>query len=411
MGSFPFFIAKRYVLSKKSTNAINVISAISVVGVTVATMALVVVLSVFNGFHDMVASLLTNFDPQLEVVPAKGKTIIADDPVITKIKAMDEIDVATECVEEMAMAVYNGKMMMVTMKGVEDNFADLTHISDILYGQDDFCLHAGVLEYAIPGIGIAQQLGTDVRWQNFMRIYAPQREGQLDMSDPESGFVLDSLALPGTVFAVGQAKCDRKYVLCSVAFARRLFGMQGEMTSLELRIKPEANIDRVKREIKKIAGDKFRVLDRFEQQADTFRIMQIEKILAYVFLTFILIVACFNIIGSISMLIIDKKYDVQTLRNLGATDSQISRIFLYEGRIISAIGAVIGVLLGLLLCLLQQQFGLVKMGNGGSFIINAYPVSVHYLDVLIIFVTVIIVGWVAVWYPVRYMSRRLLSQD
>ena len=212
--NFPYFIAKRYILSKKSTNAINIISGISVIGVTIATMALVVVLSVFNGFHDMVASLLTNFDPQLEIVPVKGKTITSDDPTITKIKKLDDVEIATECVEEMAMAVYNGKMMMVTMKGVEDNFADLTHIQDILYGTGDFCLHAGVLEYAIPGIGVAQQLGTDVRWQSYMRIYAPQREGQLDMSNPESGFVLDSLAIPGVVFAVGQAKCDKKYVLC-----------------------------------------------------------------------------------------------------------------------------------------------------------------------------------------------------
>lgn len=407
--NFPFFIAKRYILSKKSTNAINIISGISVIGVTIATMALVVVLSVFNGFHDMVASLLTNFDPQLEIVPVKGKTIVCDDHVITKIKKLDDVEVATECVEEMAMAVYNGKMMMVTMKGVEDNFADLTHIQDILYGTGEFSLHAGVLEYAIPGIGVAQQLGTDVRWQNYLRIYAPQREGQLDMSNPEDGFVLDSLAIPGVVFAVGQAKCDKKYILCSIDFARRIFNLQGEMSNLELRIKPEADFDKVKSEVKEIAGDKYKVLDRFEQQADTFRIMQIEKILAYVFLTFILIVACFNIIGSISMLIIDKKNDVETLRNLGATDKQISKIFLFEGRIISAIGAVIGVLLGLLLCLLQQEFGLVKMGDG-NFIVNAYPVSVHYFDVLIIFLTVIIVGWIAVWYPVRYMSKRLLEK-
>lgn len=407
--NFPLFIAKRYILSKKSTNAINIISGISVVGVTVATMALVVVLSVFNGFSDMVATFFTNFDPQLKVTPVTGKTIIADDPVVTEIKALDEIEVATECVEEMAMAVYNSKMMMVTVKGVEDNFAELTHIKDVLFGQEEFCLHAGALDYALMGAGVVQQLGTDVRWSDYLHIYAPQREGQLDMSNPESGFVVDSLLIPSTVFMVGHTKYDRQYILCPVAFARQLFGMQGEMTSLELRIKPEANFKAVKKEIKRIAGDRYQVLDRFEQQADTFRIMQIEKILAYVFLTFILIVACFNIIGSISMLIIDKKNDVQTLRNLGASDKQISSIFLFEGRIISAIGAILGILLGLLLCWMQQEFGLVKMGNAGNFIINAYPVSVHYLDVFIVLVTVLVVGWTAVWYPVRYMSKRLLE--
>ena len=404
----PLFIAKRYILSKKSTNAINIISAISVVGVTVATMALVVVLSVFNGFHDMVATLFTTFDPQLKVVPAKGKTIIADDPTITQIKALADIEVATECVEEMAMAVYNGKMMMVTLKGVEDNYAQLTNIEEILYGNNDFCLHAGVLDYAIQGIGVVQQLGTDVRCSDYLQIYAPQREGQLDMSNPESGFTVDSLMLPNSVFAVGQGKIDRQYILCPLPFARRIFGMQGEMTSLELRVKPDANLYLVKNEIKDIAGDRFKVLDRFEQQADTFRIMQIEKVIAYVFLTFILIVACFNIIGSISMLIIDKRTDVQTLRNLGASDSQIAKIFLFEGRIISATGSVLGILLGLLLCWLQQEYGLVKMGDAGNFIINAYPVSVHYLDVLVVFLTVLVVGWAAVWYPVRHICRRLL---
>ena len=406
--NFPLFIAKRYILSKKSTNAINIISAISVVGVTVATMALVVGLSVFNGFHDMVATLFTTFDPQLKVVPAKGKTSIADDPTITQIKALADIEVATECVEEMAMAVYNGKMMMITLKGVEDNYAQLTNIEEILYGNNDFCLHAGVLDYAIQGIGVVQHLGTDVRWSDYLQIYAPQREGQLDMSNPESGFTVDSLMLPNSVFAVGQGKIDRQYILCPLPFARRIFGMQGEMTSLELRVKPDANLYLVKNEIKDIAGDRFKVLDRFEQQADTFRIMQIEKVLAYVFLTFILIVACFNIIGSISMLIIDKRTDVQTLRNLGASDSQIAKIFLFEGRIISATGSVLGILLGLLLCWLQQEYGLVKMGDAGNFIINAYPVSVHYLDVLVVFLTVLVVGWAAVWYPVRHICRRLL---
>ena len=404
-----FFIAKRYILSKKSTNAINVISGISVIGVAVATMALVVVLSVFNGFHDMVATLFTNFDPQIEVVPAKGKSINADDPKLVQIKGMEEIDVATESVEEMALAVYNGRQAMVTVKGVEDNFAELTHISEILYGEGNFSLHAGVLEFAIPGIRLAQNLGTEVKWEDCLKIYAPQREGQLDMSDPESGFVVDSVITPRTVFAVGQSKYDKNYIITSIGFARRLFDMQGMISSLELRVKPGNDIQAVKKQIQQITGDDYKVLDRYEQQQDTFKIMQIEKVIAYIFLTFILIVACFNIIGSISMLIIEKKNDAQTLRNLGARDSQIVNVFMFEGRMISAIGAVVGIILGLLLCWLQQTYGLVKMGNGASYIVNAYPVSVHYTDVALIFVTVIIVGWLAVWYPVRYMSRRLLD--
>ncbi len=408
--NFPFFIAKRYILSKKSTNAINIISGISVVGVAVASMALVVVLSVFNGFHDMVASLLTNFDPQLKIVAVHGKTMPADDPALVRVKAMKEIEVATECVEDIVMAVYNGKQLMLTLKGVEDNFEQLTYINECLYGQGEFCLKAGVLEFGIMGAMAAQLMGSDTRWQDYLKVYAAQRTGQIDMTNPEEGFVVDSLMLPPLVFSVGQAKYDRNVLLAPVSFARRLFDMQGEMTSLELRLKKGEDIKAVKAKIQDVVGEKYKVLDRFEQQADTFRIMQIEKVLAYIFLTFILIVACFNIIGSISMLIIDKKEDVKTLRNLGANDKQISRIFLFEGRIITTIGASIGIIAGLLLCLLQQQYGLVKMGNAGSYIVNAYPVSVHYIDVAIVFITVIVVGWAAVWYPVKYMSNRLLDE-
>lgn len=182
------------------------------------------------------------------------------------------------------------------------------------------------------------------------------------------------------------------------------------MSALELRLKAGSDLDAVKAEMQKIAGGKYKVLDRYEQQEDTFRIMAIEKMIAYIFLTFILVVACFNIIGSLSMLIIDKKDDVVTLRNLGANDKQIARVFLFEGRMISLIGAVVGIAVGLLLCLLQQQYGFVRLGNSeGSFIVDAYPVSVHYWDVAVIFVTVIAVGWLAVWYPVRYLSKRLLG--
>ena len=407
--NFPLFIARRYILSKKSTNAINVISGISVAGITIATMALVVVLSVFNGFQDLVSTLLTNFDPQLKITAVTGKSMPADDPALLKVKSMPEIQVATESVEDLVVAVYNGRQVMLTLKGVEDNFAELTKISDCLYGNGDFCLHAGALEYGIVGARAAQLLGSDVHWKDYMKIYAAQREGQLDLSNPETGFVVDSLMLPPVVFSVGQSKYDKNVILAPIAFARRMFDMQGEMTSLELRLKEGESVDRVKAEIKSIVGDKYNVLDRYEQQADTFRIMQIEKVLAYVFLTFILIVACFNIIGSISMLIIDKKKDVETLRNLGASEKQISRIFLFEGRIITAIGAIVGIALGLLICWLQQQYGIVKMGTGGNYIVVAYPVSVHYIDVLIVFATVTIVGWIAVWYPVRHMSRKLLG--
>ena len=408
--NFPFYIARRYLFSKKSTNVINVISGISVVGVAVATMALVVTLSVFNGFHDLVASLFTSFDPQIEITPAEGKTAPADDPLLTKVRQLPQIEVATECVEDQALAVYEGRQAMVTIKGVDDNFDRLTHIREILLGDGSYELHAADMSYGIPGVRLADQLGTGYRYRSPMKIYAPRRQGQLDMSNPADGFVEDELFSPGVIFCVQQARYDKDYIITSINFTRNLFDQYGMLSSLELRLKPGSDFEAVKSQIKQICGERFHVKDRYEQQDDTFKIMKIEKLIAYIFLTFILMVACFNIIGSLSMLIIDKRNDVVTLRNLGANDRQITRIFLFEGRMISAFGAVIGILVGLLLCWIQQQFGVIALGSSaGSFIVNAYPVSVHPWDVVLIFVTVLVVGFLSVWYPVRYFSKRLLS--
>lgn len=410
--NFSFYVARRYMFSKKSVGAINVISFISVAGVAVGTMALVIVLSVFNGFHDLVASLFTNFDPQIEVVPVKGKTINADAPELDRIRHLDFVDVATDVVEDQAIAVYGDRQRMVTVMGVDENFDQLTNISDILYGDGDFTLRVANLYFGVPGIRLAQDLGLGARWADYLKIYAPVRRGQLtDLDTPTDGFVVDSLLSPGVVYAVNQNKYDRDRIITSIYFARQLFDQDGMLSSLQLRLKPGTDLSTAKREIKAAAGEKFRVLDRFEQQADTFRIMQIEKVLAYVFLTFILIVACFNIISSLSMLIIDKKNDINTLHNLGANDRQIQSIFLYEGRIISAVGALIGIGLGLALCGLQQAFGFVKMGeSSGTFIVNAYPVSVHYWDVLVVFITVILIGWAASWIPARRLRKQILNR-
>jgi len=408
--NFPFYIARRYLFSKKSTHAINVISAISVVGVAVATMALVVTLSVFNGFHDMVASFFTQMDPQLKVTPVKGKTAPVDDPILTKIRQLPQVEVATECLEDQALAVYGDRQLMVKVKGVEDNFDSLTHIREILEGDGSFELHAADMNYGIPGLGVAYLLGMGYTYDNPLKIYAPKREGQLDLANPMEGFVEDELYSPGVLFAMKQSKYDKNYILTSIDFTRKLFAQDGMLSSLELRLKPGSDFDAVKSEMKQLAGDKYYVRDRYEQQEDTFRIMKIEKLIAYIFLTFILMIACFNIIGSLSMLIIDKRDDVVTLRNLGASDRQITRIFLFEGRMISVIGALIGIAIGLLLCWLQQQYGFVRLGSSeGSFVVDAYPVSVHPTDIVLIFITVVAVGFLSVWYPVRYFAKRLLS--
>mgnify|MGYP001043182601 CR=1 FL=1 len=408
--NFPFYIARRYLFSRKSHHAINIISAISVCGVALATTALVCTMSVFNGFQDLVASFFTAIDPQLKVIPAKGKTVASDVPALTALKDYPDLTAYTEVLEDNALVISGEHQAMVTVKGVDDNFARTADLDKLLYGDGSFTLHADVLEYGIPGIQLAIQLGLGTHFDTPLQVYAPQKGEQVNLSNPAESFTRNELYSPGVVFAVQQAKYDAGYILTSLRFARDLFGQQGRISAVELKLKEGTDVHRAQKEIQALLGGEFIVKDRYEQQDDVFRIMKVEKLIAYLFLTFILLVACFNIIGSISMLIIDKKADVRTLRNLGATDSQIIRIFLFEGRLISGFGALAGIALGLLLCYLQQTFGLITLGkSSGSFVIDAYPVSVRPWDVVTVFFTVLLVSYGALWYPVRYLSKRLLD--
>lgn len=407
--NFPFYIARRYLFSKKSHNAINVISAISVCGVALATLALICTLSVFNGFQDLVASFFTAFDPELKVTAVRGKVFDGQDPRVLALKQMPEVEVYSESLEDNAMVQYQGRQAMAVIKGVEDNFDRLTPIDSILFGRGDLMLHDEVADYAIPGIQLLSSLGSGIRFLDPLEVYAPKRGAKVNVANPSTAFVSGNLFSSGLVFAVNQEKYDASYILTSLAFARRLFQYDTEVSAVNLRLSPDADIDAVKKEVQERLGADFRVQDRYEQQADTYRIMRVEKLISYLFLTFILVIACFNVIGSLSMLIIDKCEDVVTLRNLGASDSQIVRIFLFEGRMISFFGAFVGVALGLFLCWLQQAFGLIRLGNSGSFVVDAYPVSVEAMDVLVVFVTVLLVGFLSVWYPVRYLSKRLLK--
>ena len=408
--NFPFYIARRYLFSKKSHHAINVISAISVCGVAVATMALVCTMSVFNGFQDLVASFFTAIDPQLKVMPAKGKTMAADDPRLASLKTYPGIQTYVETLEDHALVIRGEHQAMVTVKGVDDNFAQMADLHKMLYGDGTFMLHADVLEFGVLGIQLAAQLGLGATFDEPLQVYAPKKGERVNLSNPSASFTQNELYSPGVVFAVQQAKYDAHYILTSLRFARELFGQQGRVSAVELQLKKGTDVSQARRDIKALLGEDFTVQDRYEQQEDVFRIMEVEKLIAYLFLTFILLVACFNIIGSISMLIIDKKNDVRTLRNLGAQDAQIIRIFLFEGRLISGFGALAGIIVGLILCYLQQAFGLISLGDSsGSFVVDAYPVSVHLWDVVLIFATVVLVSYATLWYPVRYLSKRLLD--
>lgn len=408
--SFPIYIASRYLLSKKSHHAINIISGVSVCGVAIATAALVCILSVFNGFQDMVADLFTAFDPELKVVPAKGKFVPADADGLDKLKACKDVKVYSETLEDHALLMINNRQTMVTIKGVQDNFQQLADIDDLLIGGGTFDLGVDVLDYGILGANLLLQLGLPTDFSTPIQVYAPRKGERISMTDPTESLNHDELYSPGVGFMVKQKKYDSNYVITNIAFARRLFEKQGYVSAIELRLNDGTDISAVKKRIQDMLGENFKVLDRYEQQADTFKIMQVEKLISYIFLTFILMIACFNIIGSLSMLIIDKRQDAVTLRSLGANDKQISDIFMMEGRMICLAGAVLGIVIGLTLCLLQQQCGLVRFGSSaGSYIIDAYPVSVHVLDVVIVFATVVVVGFLSVWYPVRRLSKKYVK--
>ncbi len=405
---FPFYIARRYILSKKSHHAINIISGISVCGVAIATAALVCILSVFNGFQGMIADLFTAIDPQLKVMPAEGKYMEAASPSLLELKANPDVEIVTEVIEDNAMAMLHNRQAMVTVKGVDENFVRMVDVGKIVFGSGEFKLRADVIDYGVFGVGVLQgRFGVGTDWDTPVAVYAPKKGERLSLTSPEESFNRDELYCPQVGLSVSQGKYDTNYVITSLRFAQRLFDKHGQVTALELKLHDGVDVDDAEERIERQLGSGFVVLNRYEQQEDTFKIMEIEKLISYIFLTFILVVACFNVISSISMLIIDKKDDVGTLRNLGADNSQITRIFMLEGWMISIIGAVAGIVLGVALCLLQQEFGLIKFGaTEGAHIISAYPVRVEWTDILLTFVTVIVVGFAAVWFPVKKFLNR-----
>lgn len=412
--NFPFYIARRYLFSKKSHSAINWISALSVCGVAFATLALVCTMSVFNGFQEMVAGIFTSFDPDLKIVSAKGKVFDTSDPKLAFLRTMPEVETYTESLEEQALLVFDDKQVTATLKGVDDNFRELTQIENVLYGNGYFSLRDSLYDYGIMGIDLAARLGVAVVRNEPLEVYIPIRGAEVDPANPSSSLRREHLLSPGIVFALNQSKYDAHYVLTPISFVRRILGYGAHTaSSIELKIKGgTGETKKMHDRLQERLGKDFLVQDRYEQQAEVFRIMKIEKLISYIFLTFILLIASFNVIGSLSMLIIDKQKDITTLRNLGADNRTIRRIFLFEGRLISLFGALIGIVLGLVLCFLQQQYGLISLGSGneeGIFVVDAYPVSVQAGDILLIFLTVLAVGFLSVWYPIRYLSRKLLK--
>ena len=401
--SFSFRIARRYLFSKKSHNAINIISGISAAGVAIGTMALVCVLSVFNGFESLISNMFSSFDPDLKITLTHGKTFDVNSKEFNELRKMKSVVYFTEVIEENALLRFKDKQMPATIKGVDSNFEKMTRIDSIMY-DGKFQVFDGAFQRAVAGIGLAGTLGLGAHFIDPLYIYAPKRSSKINLVRPENSFNQVGTFVSG-IFSVKQLQYDDHYVLVSIDLARDLFEYEKtKVSAIELKLAKGANQSDVQKEIQTLLGDKYQVKNRYEQQESFFKIMKIEKWITYLILCFILLIASFNIIGSLSMLIIDKKADILTLRNLGADNQLIKRVFLFEGWMISGVGALVGIGFGAVLCLLQQYFGLLKLGTG--YVVDAYPVVTNALDLLLVFATVLFMGFLAAYYPVRYIRTK-----
>lgn len=403
-----FYIARRYLFSKKSHNAINIISSVAVCGVAVATMAMVCALSVFNGFQGLVSDMFSSFDPQIKVTPAKGKVFDSQSEAILKIEQFPEIDIFSEVLEDNVLLRYNDRQVLAKLKGVSDNFGDLVSIDrTIIDGK--FHLSDEINNYATLGIGLAYKLGINAGFVYPMEIYAPKRTVKVvNTANPATSFSQEYAYIAG-VFCINQPVYDENLLVVPINLARTLFEYENQISALEIKLKEGVNQSKIQKEIEKILGENYLVHNQYQQQEESFRMMNIEKWITYLILCFILLIAVFNVIGSLSMLVVEKQKDVIILRNMGADNGLISKIFLFEGWMISIIGAITGIILGLALCLIQQHFGLLRLGNtSGTFVVDAYPVIVAASDIIFVFFTVLIIGFLGALYPVHYLSKKWL---
>ncbi|MBP1665588.1 MAG: hypothetical protein H6Q23_448 [Bacteroidetes bacterium] len=401
------YIAKRYLFAKKSRNAINVISSISVAGVTVGTMALIIVLSVFNGLETLVHSIFNTFDPDLKITPAAGKTFIPDSSSLSLLSNVNGIACYSLCLEENALLKYDEKQYIATIKGVDENYAQVTGIDSSMWDGEFILKSEQGRSYAIPGIGIANYLGIRVNFISPLNIYVPKRSGSTDLN-PEDAFVRNFI-FPSGIYQVEQ-EYDSKYVFIPIDFARELLQFDSEVTSLEIKFKDESRESAIQKDVTRIFGNGFIVRNKYQQQEIFYKVMKSERLAIFFILTLILIIASFSIIGSLTMLIIEKERDIEILRSLGADNNLIRKIFIFEGWLISIIGALAGIVLGFAICWIQKTFGIVRL-QSDSLIMDAYPVVMKVKDFIIVPVTVLLIGYWAAWYPVRFLTKKYLTRN
>ncbi len=400
--NFPFFISKRYLFSRKSHSAINTISLISVVGVAIGTMALVVILSVFNGFDSLIKTLFNSFDPDIKVSLVEGKSFTLDTEKYIQLNSIPGVEAIAKVVEENALVKYGEKQIVATIKGVSDNYLEVSAINKKIV-EGKFQLHQSSVPFAVVGQGVAYFLSLNLNLGDPLIIFVPRR-GQGISLIPEEMFNKKEITVTG-IFSI-QQEFDEKYVFLPINYARKLLEYTNQITSLELKVKDSKNVDEVQEKVQSLLGPKFSVKNRYQQQELFYKIMKSEKWAIFFILSFILIVASLNIIGSLTMLIIDKKKDIKTLSNLGADWKTIRKVFLFHGWINSFIGAIAGIILGLFICWLQIRFGFVKLEGTGTFVVDTYPVRIVISDLFIILVTVIAIGIITSWIPVRVVSRK-----
>lgn len=401
-----FFIARRYLFSKKSHNAINVISIISVCGIAIATMAMVCVLSIFNGFGGIVEDMFSAFDPDLKITVKEGKVFDWHTPEFDKALQVQGIQLISESLEENALFMFDESQVPVLMKGVSEEFRLMTDMEKLLV-HGSFKLREDVVDYTTLGSGLAMTLGARPGFIDPIEIYAPKRDVRVNLANPAAAFTKGYIQIGG-VFTLNAPEYDEQMAIIPIQLARELFAYENQVTSLDIKLEHNVSVNRVKREIERTLGDDFLVEDRYEQQKESYRMMQMEKWVTFLILAFILLIAVFNVVGSLSMLIVEKQDDIKSLQHMGASDQLISRVFLYEGWLITFIGIIVGIVMGLALCLLQQHFGWLRLSDTpGAYIIDAYPVIVEIMDILIVFAVVSLIGLLTVLYPVNNLKKKL----
>jgi lipoprotein-releasing system permease protein len=401
--NFPFYIARRYLVSKKSHNIINIISGISVVGVAIGTMALIIVLSVFNGFDKLVVSLFSSFNPSIQITPGHGKTFDLKTFPLAQLQKIPGVLHITEVIEEDALLKYKDNQSIVTLKGVSDAFMQMSGL-DTMMVEGNFMLEDGDKDYALLGYGVAGTLNANLQdYINPITVYVPRRDASFS-GGFENAFNTE-IIFPSGFFQV-QYEYDVKYAILPLRFVKKLLDYGEERTSLEIDLAKDADGSEVQSAIKTLLGNQFTIKNRYQQQEILYKIMVSEKNYIFMILTLILIIATFNVIGTLTMLILDKKKDIAVLRSLGAGPNLIRRIFLFEGVLISLIGAVLGLTLGAFVCWVQIRFGLVRLGSAdSSFVVSAYPVVMKAADFLIIFFTVMLIGILSAVYPVYNIRK------